>query len=78
MYGAQEFEFKNPVYSGDVLTVRRGKVTTEVKEGRRGGKMTLVVTETLFEKNGEIAVIARDTLIHTGVDVGSIAVSGNP
>lgn len=76
LYGAQEFEFKNPVYSGDVLTVRRGKVTTEVKDGRRGGQMTLVVTETLFEKNGEIAVIARDTMIHTGVDVGSIALIG--
>ncbi len=72
LYGEQQFDFVEPVVVGDRLTVRPGGVTSSQGKGRRGGMMTFVVTETIFEKEGRTAVIARGNRIITSVDVSAM------
>jgi peroxisomal enoyl-CoA hydratase 2 len=73
LYGEMDFEYLQPVYAGDVLTVRAGTVSVSERSGRRGGAMTLTTTATVFEKDGRPAVVRRGTRIVTSVDVSRIA-----
>src|SRR5208282_3171033 len=67
LHGEQEFEFFKPIFVGDTLTGVTKVADVLEKEGGRGGKMTLLITETEYtNQKGEKVAIARSTLIETG------------
>jgi hypothetical protein len=67
LHGEQEFEYVRPVRAGDVVTATSEVKDTYEKEGRRGGTMRFVVTETQFrDQTGEIVAYSRSTTIETG------------
>jgi len=66
LHGEQEFEYFKPVRAGDVLTAHMRVAEMYEKEGKRGGKMTFAVIETVFrDESGDVVQIARRTLIET-------------
>ncbi|HVA81806.1 MAG TPA: MaoC family dehydratase N-terminal domain-containing protein [Candidatus Binataceae bacterium] len=72
LHGEQEFELFKPIFVGDVLTGVSKIADIQEKEGGRGGKMTLLVTETEYtNQRGEKVAISRSTLIETGQAVKS-------
>lgn len=68
LHGEQEFTyFGPPPVAGEVLTGRQRLADVFEKEGKRGGTMKFVVTETNFyDETGKKRVSARSTLIQTG------------
>ena len=67
LHGEQEFEFFGPIFVGDVLTAVSRVADIYEKEGKRGGTMTFVVTETDFtNQRGERVARARHVTIETG------------
>jgi peroxisomal enoyl-CoA hydratase 2 len=67
LHGEQEFEFFKPIFVGDTLTGVTKVADVLEKEGGRGGKMTLLITETEYtNQKGEKVAISRSTLIETG------------
>lgn len=67
LHGGQEFEFIRPLFAGDVLHVEPGETKQYEKEGRRGGTMKFVETESLYkDQKGEVVLKVRNTLIQTG------------
>lgn len=68
LHGEQEFIFHGPPpVAGTVLTGRQRLAEIREKEGKRGGTMTFVVTETDFaDETGRVVVTAKSTLIQTG------------
>jgi len=67
LHGGQEFNFERPIFAGDVLTSEPGETTSYEKEGRRGGSMKFIDTETVYrDQNGEIVLRVKSTLIQTG------------
>ena len=70
LHGEQEFEYRHPIYVGDVLTVNTRMVQQYEKTGRRGGTMKFTVYETTYtNQDGQVCVIARSTTIETGQEV---------
>ena len=68
LMGEQEWEYHKPLVAGMVLYGQNAIISTREKEGRRGGKMTLVVIETRFvDAAGELVQVGRRTLIETEV-----------
>ena len=66
LHGEQEFEYVRPLRAGDVLYATSAVKDSYEKEGKRGGKMRFVVTETTFrDKAGEIVAYSRGTSIVT-------------
>jgi acyl dehydratase len=66
LHGEQEFEYVRPLRAGDVLTAEAKVKDRFEKEGKRGGTMTFIVTETTFrDQNGEIVAYSRGTTIQT-------------
>ena len=66
LHGEQEFEYLQPIHPGDVLAFRGRTKEVFEKEGKRGGKMLFVITETEFtNQRGEVAAYSRSTLIQT-------------
>jgi hypothetical protein len=67
LHGEQEFEYVRPLRAGDVLTTESHVKETYEKEGKRGGTMQFVITETVFrDAAGEIVAYSRSTTIQTG------------
>jgi peroxisomal enoyl-CoA hydratase 2 len=67
LHGEQEFELLKPIHVGDVLTGVSKVADIQEKEGGRGGKMTLLISETEYtNQRGEKVAISRSTLIETG------------
>jgi acyl dehydratase len=67
LHGEQEFEYLAPIHAGDVLTATTRVADVYEKEGSRGGKMTLGITETTFvNQRGETVLVSRSTVIETG------------
>jgi hydroxyacyl-ACP dehydratase HTD2-like protein with hotdog domain len=68
LHGEQEFEYVRPLRAGDVLTTESHVKEQYEKEGKRGGTMQFVVTETVFKdaSSGEVVAYARGTTIQTG------------
>jgi len=66
LHGEQEFEYLRPIRAGDRLTFRSRTKDVYEKQGRRGGSMVFVVSETEF-RDGEGAVVAylRNVSIET-------------
>lgn len=67
LHGEQEFEYVRPLRAGDVLTATSAVKDTYEKEGKRGGTMRFVLSETTFrDQDGEIVAYSRSTTIETG------------
>ncbi len=61
--GGQELDFVRPVRLGETLVARPRVVEHHVRE-TRAGPLTFVVVETRYtDLDGEVALLARDTLI---------------
>lgn len=66
LHGEQEFEYVRPLRAGDVLTATSRVIDEYEKEGKRGGTMRFVVSETQFtDANGEVVAYSRGTSIVT-------------
>ncbi len=66
LHGEQEFEYVRPLRAGDVLTATSHVKSEYEKEGKRGGTMRFVVSETEFrDQAGEIVAYSRGTTIVT-------------
>ena len=67
LHGGQEFNFERPIFAGDVLTSEPGETSSYEKEGRRGGTMKFIDTETVYrDQQGEVVLRVKSTLIQTG------------
>ena len=65
LHGEQEFVYHRPVKVGDVLTSSGTIKDLYEKEGKAGGKMTFVETETDWrDESGELVLTSIMTLIH--------------
>jgi hypothetical protein len=66
LHGEQEFEYLRPLRAGDVLYAESHVKDRFEKEGKRGGTMTFIVSETIFrDEKGEIVAYSRGTTIQT-------------
>jgi acyl dehydratase len=66
LHGEQEFEYIRPLRAGDVLTATSRVVDEYEKEGKRGGTMRFVVSETEFrDQGGDVVAYSRGTSIVT-------------
>jgi hypothetical protein len=66
LHGEQEFEYVRPLRAGDVLTATSHVKDEYEKEGKRGGTMRFVITETVFrDPEGEVVAYSRGTTIVT-------------
>lgn len=66
LHGEVSFEYHAPMLVGDELTARRRVADVRKREGKRGGRMTLVTIETeITNQRGELALREIDTLIET-------------
>lgn len=66
LHGEEEFEYYQPILAGDVLTCRSKITKAYEKPGKRGGKMTFIVSEfTFYNQRGEKVSVSRTTTIHT-------------
>jgi N-terminal half of MaoC dehydratase len=68
LHGEQEFVFFGPPpHAGDRLEVRSRLESVTEKEGRRGGRMRVIVTvEDFTDERGTLVAQGRSTLIETG------------
>ena len=67
LHAGQEYEYLGEIKAGDSLTSRSVISDVSEKEGKRGGTMQFVVTETVFkDQSGEVVAYARGTTIQTG------------
>lgn len=66
LHGEASWEYLAPVRLGDELTATTTVADVTTREGKRGGTMTFVTTETTFaNQRGELALRQRYTLIET-------------
>lgn len=66
LHGEQEFEYVRPLRAGDVLTATSHVKDRFEKEGKRGGTMTFIISETVFrDQDGEVVAYSRGTTIQT-------------
>lgn len=64
LHGEAEWQYFKALVAGDVMTVTSKCVDMYEKEGKRGGKMELAVTEATFvNQRGEKALVYRTTAI---------------
>lgn len=68
LHGEQEFVYHGPPpAAGTKLTGRQRIADVFEKEGKRGGSMKFVISETVFaDETGRDVITARSTLIQTG------------
>ena len=66
LHGGQEYEYLGEIKEGDKLTTRSRISDVYEKEGKRGGTLTFVTSETTFtNQRGEDVLIARTILVQT-------------
>ena len=66
LHGGQEYEYLGEIKVGDKLTTRSKISDVYEKEGKRGGTLTFVTSETTFtNQRGEDVLIARTILVQT-------------
>jgi hypothetical protein len=66
LHAGQEYEYLGEVKVGDALTTRSKISDVYEKEGKAGGKMTFVTSETTFaNQRGEDVLVARTILVQT-------------
>lgn len=66
LHAGQEFEYLGEIRAGDVLTTRSRISDVSEKEGKRGGKLTFIKSETTFtNQRGEDVLVSRMVLVQT-------------
>ena len=66
LHAGQEYEYLGEIKEGDVLTTKSKISDLYEKEGKRGGTMTFVTSETTFtNQRGEDVLISRTILVQT-------------
>ncbi len=67
VHGEQEYEYRRPLQPGDVVRCRARIASDTVKQGKRGGRMRIVVSEIEMSDaaTGEIIGYERSTAIET-------------
>jgi hypothetical protein len=66
LHGGQEYEYLGEIKAGDKLTTKSRISDVYEKEGKRGGTLTFVTSETTFtNQRGEDVLIARTILVQT-------------
>jgi acyl dehydratase len=64
LHGEADWQYFVPVRMGDTLTMRASVAEVTEREGKRGGKMTMIKIDSDFtNQRGELAVRRTDTLI---------------
>jgi acyl dehydratase len=64
LHGETVWEYFAPVHAGDRLTAQRSVADVAAREGKRGGRMTLVTLQTEYtNQHGELTIRQRDVLI---------------
>lgn len=72
LHGEQEFEYVAPIRPGDALTFRSRTKDVFEKQGKRGGTMLFVISETEFtNQRGEVVAYLRNTAIETAGPVSA-------
>ena len=66
LHAGQEFEYLGEIKAGDTLTTRSRISDVSEKEGKRGGTMTFITSETTFtNQHGEDVLLSRMVLVQT-------------
>jgi hypothetical protein len=66
LHAGQEYEYLGEIKAGDTLTSRSRISDVSEKEGKRGGTMTFITSETTFtNQRGEDVLLARTILVQT-------------
>ena len=66
LHAGQEYEYLGEIKVGDTLTTKSQISDLTEKEGKRGGTMTFVTSETTFtNQRGEDVLITRTILVQT-------------
>jgi len=67
LHSEEEYEYQRPLRIGDVLICQTRIVDDYRREGRRGGTLRFLVTETEMreERTGELVVRSRTTMVET-------------
>lgn len=66
LHGGQEYEYLGEIKVGDKLTTKSRISDVYEKEGKRGGTLTFVTSETTYtNQRGEDVLIARTILVQT-------------
>ena len=66
LHAGQEYEYLGEIKEGDKLSTRSTISDVYEKEGKRGGTMTFVTSETTFtNQRGEDVLISRTILVQT-------------
>jgi hypothetical protein len=66
LHAGQEFEYLGEVRAGDTLTSRTTISDMTEKEGKRGGTMTFITSETTWtNQRGENVLVSRTVLVQT-------------
>lgn len=66
LHAGQEFEYLGAVHAGDTLTTNSKIVDMYEKEGKRGGTMLFIKSETTFtNQRGEDVLKSTSTLVQT-------------
>ena len=67
VHGEQEYEYRRPLRVGEKVRCRASVIEDQVKQGRRGGAMRVVVSEVELssEADGEVIGYERSTAIET-------------
>jgi acyl dehydratase len=66
LHAGQEFEYLGEIRAGDVLRTRSKISDVSEKEGRKGGTLTFISSETTFtNQRGEDVLVSRTILVQT-------------
>ena len=66
LHGGQELEYERPLFAGDLLRAEPGDTKSYDKQGKRGGTMKFIETETLYrDVLGAVVLRVRNTLVQT-------------
>jgi len=68
VHGEQEYEYFEPIRAGDRLLCRARLVSDVVKEGRRGGAMRVLKTETQYRSAASGKLVCRE--VSTTIEKG--------
>ena len=70
LHAEEHYRYERPLRIGDRLTCQTRVVEDYSKQGRRGGRMRFVVTETEMrdERTCELVVVARTTMVQLHAD----------
>ncbi|MHB8511910.1 MAG: FAS1-like dehydratase domain-containing protein [Actinomycetota bacterium] len=66
LHAGQEFEYLKPIHGGDTLTSSTKISDVKEKEGRKGGTLTFITSETTWtNQRNEKVMLSRTILVHT-------------